>query len=447
MDKILPFRSEPLKDCILLTNEVGQYCFFDEDTTRQELISKGFLCREEDIQGVLEEWGIKLRTKKAFLDSFTSLHIVVLTNTCNGSCSYCQASSTSQNDTHMNRTVAKAVVGTIMKSPAKALKIEFQGGEPTLNSEILSFIVEYSKVLNRRAKKYLEYVVCTNLLSLSDEQLSYYRKHNIQISTSLDGPRALHDRFRGDTYDRVIANLKRTHASALMTVTEESLPHLRLCVDTYVELELSSIFLRPINPYGLAEEKEYFQSYSVEEYLIAYEDALRYILALNLRGTFIREEYACVFLRKILTPFSNGFVDIQSPTGNGIGCAVYTSEGNVYVSDEARMLARMRDETFRLGNVLVNRYDEVFGSEQLRSLVQESIIEADRHCHGCVFIPYCGKDMVRIYQEKKLGIEHTSCKRNRGILTILFKLIRENPHFEQVFWSWITERSVKELRV
>ena len=150
---------------------------------------------------------------------------------------------------------------------------------------------------------------------------------------------------------------------------------------------------------------------------------------------------------KILTPFSNGFVDIQSPTGNGIGCAVYTSEGNVYVSDEARMLARMGDETFRLGNVLVNRYDEVFGSEQLRSLVQESIIEADRHCHGCAFIPYCGKDMVRIYQEKKLGIEHTSCKRNKGILTILFKLIRENPHFEQVFWNWITERSVKELRV
>jgi len=81
------------------------------------------------------------------------------------------------------------------------------------------------------------------------------------------------------------------------------------------------------------------------------------------------EIYARILLTKILTPFATGYVDLQSPAGAGISVAVYNYDGDVYATDEARMLAEMGDRTFRLGNLHSNTYEEVFGGPLLRSLV------------------------------------------------------------------------------
>jgi len=318
-------------------------------------------------------------------------------------------------------------------------------------------MVQYLEALNRRTKKYLEFVICTNLLEIDKPIFEYLKKHNIYISTSIDGPQDIHDKHRRpinkySNYLLAEANIKKIintwgkdKLSALMTITEESLSRLGECVDTYLSLGLDSIFFRPINPYGLAEKSRTFSSYSVEQYLVAYEQGLRYILDLNLNGICIREEYATIFLRKILTPFSTGFVDIQSPTGNGIGCAVYDIDGNVYVSDESRMLGRLGDYSFCIGNVLEDNYKEIFNSEKLHNLVTDNTIEADYRCWGCPYIPYCGRDAVRDYQEKRLSIEGSNCNIHKGILDILFSLIRENADYETVFWSWVTARHYKDV--
>ena len=47
-----------------------------------------------------------------------------------------------------------------------------------------------------------------------------------------------------------------------------------------------------------------------------------------------------------MTPFSTGFVDLQSPSGAGIAGAIYYYNGDVYPTDEARMLAEMGDQSF-----------------------------------------------------------------------------------------------------
>ena len=64
------------------------------------------------------------------------------------------------------------------------------------------------------------------------------------------------------------------------------------------------------------------------------------------QGTPFLETYAQLLLTKILTPYPTGYVDLQSPAGAGIGVAVYNYDGDVYVSDEARMLAEMGDRIF-----------------------------------------------------------------------------------------------------
>ena len=73
---------------------------------------------------------------------------------------------------------------------------------------------------------------------------------------------------------------------------------------------------------------------------------LNYIIELNKSGTNFIECYTTLFLSRILTPFSTGFVDLQSPSGAGISGVIYNYDGKIYPADEARMLSRMGDDYF-----------------------------------------------------------------------------------------------------
>jgi len=96
----------------------------------------------------------------------------------------------------MSPEVARRVVDYIFKSPPSSIKIEFQGGEPTLNWETLTETVLYAKKVNHKYQKHLDFVVCTNLVKVDNQQLMFFKEHGIHISTSLDGNRDLHDKNR-----------------------------------------------------------------------------------------------------------------------------------------------------------------------------------------------------------------------------------------------------------
>ena len=242
----MPFRYGRILDSFVVTNESGQFYFLEQPlfsqfisdpdalpfSTKQDLESKFFLAQDDCIEFALEESAIKLRTKKSFLSDFTALHIIVLTYACNSKCIYCQASSSADTDEQkvMSITTARRICEWIMQSPSPNLKIEFQGGEPTLEFDTMVFIVEYLNALNLRYKKCIEFVVCTNLLVLSEQQLQFFKKHNFDISTSLDGPQDVHDKNRTplhtqSNYERMVQNYSEfdrvltDKVSALLTVS------------------------------------------------------------------------------------------------------------------------------------------------------------------------------------------------------------------------------------
>jgi len=147
-------------------------------------------------------------------------------------------------------------------------------------------------------------------------------------------------------------------------------------------------------------------------------------------------------LERILTPFATGFVDLQSPAGVGIEGAVYDYNGNVYVSDEGRMLAAMGDQEFLLGNVNTDSYNEIFGGTKLRSLITKSCLECVPICSSCALQSYCGADPVRNYAEhgniECHAVTSNTCKKCKSILLYLFELIEKNDKdINRVFWSWI----------
>ena len=72
----------------------------------------------------------------------------------------------------------------------------------------------------------------------------------------------------------------------------------------------------------------------------------------------------------------NGYVDLQSPSGLGLSVLVYNYDGDVYASDEGRMLAEVGDKTFRLGNVhRVDGSEALFLQSPLLPMVHETMAE------------------------------------------------------------------------
>lgn len=476
---ILPFTFKRLPhNRLLMVSPSGEFAFIHSEDfndllnhdltpsnpTYFKLKGMHFLA-DTDLDIAQEMVATQLRSRKSFLRDFSSLHMIVVTARCNFICDYCHASSASlaQERVDMIWKVAKKTIDLIFSSPSSVLKIEFQGGEPLLNWPIIEQVVQYGEFLNHFAKRQLEFVICTNLTLLTEEMITFIKKHRIVISTSLDGPKKIQDLHRKTReghsgYESFYTNLQRLRegvghdgASALLTITKTNLRKLPEVIDHYVELGFDGVFLRTLNPYGFARQNMEQLGYSIEEFVSEYKKILDYLIQLNLRGIPFAEYYTTLLLQRIFTPFSTGFVDLQSPSGAAISGVIYDYNGEIYPTDEARMLARTGDKQFRMGHVLRNSYEEIFGGPLVRKLVKKSCIEVLPGCASCVFQAYCGVDAIRNYVETKDIVGHRPssdfCKKNSMILEYLFQLIDENdPDVMDVFWSWITRRPLEEIR-
>jgi len=428
-----------------------------------KLQAKHFMTVEDDDLAI-ELLATKLRTRKAYLTSFTTLHMMVITARCNCVCDYCHASSIDpeKQDVDMTWDVAKKTIDMIFQAPAPSIKIEFQGGEPLLNWEIVKESILYARFVNRFAKRKLGFVICTNIIALTPEIVNFCKKNEIDLSTSLDGPRDLHDGHRKSrdgrsSYDCFKKNLGAARlglgyegCSALLTITRDHLQRLPEVIDHYVEMGFTGVFLRALNPYGYAVANYSNIGYTPEEFVVAFSKALDYIVELNLAGTPFVEYYTALLLQRVLTPFSTGFVDLQSPSGAGISGVIYDYNGEIYPADEARMLARMGDKKFLMGNVMTDSYEQVFDGPVIRDLAYNSCVETMPGCATCAYQLYCGADPIRYYVEKGdvVGSRPDSgfCKKNKRILDYIFTILDQgDERIINLFWAWATRRSLSEV--
>jgi len=478
MYRLLPFRFLRFDDArTLMVSEVGEFHFLPnedfasfvghelaaDDDVYLDLKAKHFLFDSDSVVP-FELLATKYRTKKAFLDGFTSLHIFVVSLRCEHSCHYCQVSRVSADRIRYDMTeeTARRALDLVFRSPAPHLKIEMQGGEPLLNFERVRQIVVEGSRRAAEEEREITFVVTTNLALLDNEMLAFFREHGVFLSTSLDGPEALHNANRArpgnDSHARTVDGIRRARevlgsdrVAALMTTTRLSLQFPETIVDEYVRLGFNSIFLRPLSPYGFALRSVRTTGYAMSEFLDFYVRALDHILALNARGVFLIETYTQLLLTRILTPFATGYVDLQSPSGTGIGAVVYNYDGDVYASDESRMLAEMGDTRFRLGNVHRDSYDAIFGGETLRTIVAASVAESIPGCADCAFLPYCGADPVHHYATTGDLVPHVPTsdfhEKNFFLIRHLLTLYESDATARRIFWSWIREGSLGREQV
>jgi radical SAM protein with 4Fe4S-binding SPASM domain len=235
------------------------------------------------------------------------------------------------------------------------------------------------------------------------------------------------------------------HVEGLLTTTREALAHPREIVDTYVRLGFRALFLRPTDPFGFAQERRGQLGFGPAEYLDFYRQAVDYMIELNRSGTQILERYAAIFLMKILKGEEPNYLDIRSPCGAAIGQMAYGADGKVFTCDEARMLDRMGDPFFQIGEVGSTSYGQVLGHPLVRALVLASNLDGSPDCSTCAYNPYCGICPVFNYatQGSLHGQQRTSawCATHMGVQDHLFgKLLDGDPAVVEILDRWATVR-------
>ncbi len=464
--QLLPFKFHVLNDeRELIVSEPGDWLVVPRGTTDrianrrvksdeplfQDLLG-GFFVATDGAPAQLDLMAARYRSRKGHLDSFTALHIIVITLRCNFSCHYCQVSRQTEDRTQfdMSEPDIDAAVALIFSSPSPDLTIEFQGVEPLAAFDRVKYAVLSALQYNAKARRSVRFVICSNLSLLTDEMLDFCREYDIVLSTSLDGPATLHEMNRSSKSNGDLAHLASMltksrrelgaeKIGALMTTSKAALSQPEAIVDTYIELGFDRIFLRPLQPYGFAERLQGSWRYSVAQFLGFYKRALSYILQLNREGRVFAEDYASIVLRRLYSPFPVGYVDLQSPTGMITAVAVYNYDGAVYASDESRMLAESSDYRFRLGTVH-DDYETLFHGEKAREIVGAGVIEGLAGCSDCGLQAFCGSDLIRNWREtgELYGHRPTSsfCELNMGIQEFLLNLIDTDPESARILKSW-----------
>jgi len=461
---------------VLLTSDVGEWRLLaraDFDAfvggtlaeghpARRSLADAGMLLPYLDVERTVERY----RRRNARAGAAPHLHIVIPTLRCNAACAYCHAGRAPMKarGADMDLGTARDVVDFIFRTPSERIAIELQGGEPLANFPAVRFIVEYAREVNRRERRDLQLLLVTNLGLMDEEKMRFLLAGGVLLCTSLDGPADLHDAARRtpggggharalewmgrvhDEYRRAGRDLDLWHVDALATMTKPSLGRWREIVDAYVALGIKTIHLRPLNPMGFAARQWERWGYGGEEFVASYTAALDYIIGLNLRGTELIERGAALFLARILGDDDPGYVDLQSPCGAGMGQLAYGHDGSVYTCDEGRMVARMGDDLFKIGEAASMTFDDVLRSDTVRAVRIASLLEAAPGCRSCVYLPYCGICPVLSYvtQHDIFGQMPTNmrCRTNRGILDHLFTILdRGDEATLRVLRRWTVRKS------
>lgn len=465
--KVTYFRQKKVGNNHLITNDFGNFAFLTDADFKTylaggipensalfiELAQKGFIRDRMDFAELVK----KFRSKNSFLKLGPSLHIIVVTLRCNHKCLYCHASSGPENNKELDMPIdlAKDVVDAIFKTNNKNINIEFQGGEPLLNWDVVKFIIEYSREKQKIDKKNLQISLVSNFSLMTDEKLKFLLKNQVSLSTSLDGPSAVHNKNRvylaGNSYENVVKWLKKSLRlykkncqtflpGALTTITRYTLPHHKELVDEYVALGLHNIYIRNLNPFGFAKKTWEQIGYSGEEFIDFYKKSMEYIIGLNLKGKKIREQLAVTFLTKMLTDRDPNHMDYRSPCGAGIGQVAYNYNGDVYTCDEGRMFGRVGDDSFKMGNVRENSFQELMESDVVKSMCLASCLDAIPGCNECAYKPYCGVCPVYNYSEQGtiFGQMPTNgrCKINMAIFDYLFEKMQDE-RVKKVFEEWV----------
>ena len=167
-----------------------------------------------------------------YIDNFKDRPTVVkalclhIAHDCNLACKYCFAE---EGEYHGRRALMSYEVGkkaldflVANSGSRKNLEVDFFGGEPTMNFEVVKQLVEYGRSIEEANNKKFRFTLTTNGVLLNDEILDFVNKEMGNIVLSTDGRKEVHDRMRPfrngkGSYDLIMPKFKKVAESRNQT--------------------------------------------------------------------------------------------------------------------------------------------------------------------------------------------------------------------------------------
>lgn len=248
----------------------------DSTITREEIISCIEDIKELEKNGKLfskdiyENYAFDFKNRKTEIKALC-LHVA---HTCNLNCEYCFASQGKYHGERalMSYEVGKRALDFLIENSGNRhnLEVDFFGGEPLMNFEVVKKLVEYARKQEKIYNKNFRFTLTTNGLLINDEVIDFVNKEMSNVVLSLDGRKEVHDHLRktitGEgSYDIIIPKFKKLVEARKGknyyirgTFTHNNVDFLKDILHMadlgFKELSMEPVVCAPNEPYALTEQ-------------------------------------------------------------------------------------------------------------------------------------------------------------------------------------------------
>ncbi len=395
--------------CVHVVDEVAfdiisDYEKKDRETITAEILEK-YADRDdvtaEDIKGVFEDIeALKAEGKLFTEDKFRALAgqfkkrqsvikaiCLHVAHDCNLACKYCFAGEGEYHGARglMSFEVGKKALDFLVENSGtrKNLEVDFFGGEPSLNFEVVKKLVEYGRSIEKAANKNFRFTYTTNGIILNDEIMEFCNREMSNVVLSLDGRPEVNDRmrvFRGGkgSYDNIVPKFQKfadsrgqkdyyirgtyTHFN-----TDFAADILHMADLGFKEISIEPVVADPAEPYALKES-------DLPVLLEQYEILAKEMIKRNRKGEGFTFYHYMIDL-------DGGPCVVKRVSGCGVGTEymAVTPNGDLYPCHQFA-----GDPNFLLGNVAVG-----ITNDKVTEQFKECNIYSHKECDDCFARMYC----------------------------------------------------------
>ena len=190
-DNVISYIEEKYKNCPDIKKEDILECY----EQIAELKNEGVLFAPD----TFEPMAGALKEKTSGVIKALCLHV---SHTCNLNCSYCFASQGKYNGERaiMSFETGKRALDFLIENSGtrKNLEVDFFGGEPLMNWQVVKDLVNYARKIEKEKNKNFRFTLTTNGVLIDDDVIEFSNREMSNVVLSLDGRKEVHDRFRVD---------------------------------------------------------------------------------------------------------------------------------------------------------------------------------------------------------------------------------------------------------
>lgn len=161
----------------------------------EELKNAGKLFSKDTFEPMAGE----LKARTSGVVKALCLHIA---HTCNLNCSYCFASQGKYHGERalMSYEVGKRALDFLVENSGtrRNLEVDFFGGEPLMNFDVVKKLVEYARSIEKENGKNFRFTLTTNGVLIDEDVIDFANREMSNVVLSLDGRKEVHDRYRVD---------------------------------------------------------------------------------------------------------------------------------------------------------------------------------------------------------------------------------------------------------